>query len=179
MRHLPPTLPLWLAGALLLVLAQQPWWQVSWAATATAGAGSGSLSGTAATGGLAQAIALVALAGAAATLVLRRVGRRTVGVLLALAHTGAAALGFAHPRPGEDAVREALGAAWLADAWRIVPSVWPWAYGACAVIGVLGALLLVARPVAESSRSVRGPAAQVEDSLASWKAMDEGLDPTD
>lgn len=177
MRRLPPTLPAWLVGALLLAVAQQPWWQVSW--DATGGAGSGSLTGTVATGGLAQALALVALAGAAATLVLRRAGRRTVGVLLALAHAGAAALGFAQPRPSDDAVRDALGAASLADAWQLDSTAWSWAYGVCGALGVLAAVLLVARPVSESSRSVRGAAAQVEESLSSWKAMDEGLDPTE
>lgn len=177
MNRLPPTLPLWVTSVLALVLAQQPWWRVSW--DGASGAGSATLSGVAGTSGLAQALALVALAGAAATLVLGRVGRRVVGVLLGLVHIGVASLGGLRPDPGPDAVREALGAASLTDAWHLAGTPWGWAYGAAGVLGVVGAIALVARPVADSSRSVRASALQVEDSLASWKAMDEGLDPTE
>lgn len=177
MRRVPPTLPAWLAGGLLLVLAQQPWWQVSWAGST--GPGTATLTGEVATGGLAQALAFVALAGAAATLVLRRPGRRVVGVLLGLAHLAATVIGLLHPEPGADAVRDALGAASLAGSWQVAATALPWAYGATGLAGVAGAGWLLWRPVAESSRSVRAPAAEVADSLASWKAMDEGQDPTD
>lgn len=177
MSRVPPTLPAWLAGALALVLAQQAWWQVEGAGAG--GVGWTPVTGVAATGGLAQALGLVALAGAAVTLVLRRVGRRAVGVLLAVTYAGVAALGFLHPRPTPDAVREVLGAASLADDWQLTATPWPWAYGAAGVLGVVAAGVLVARPVSDSSRSVRASAGRVEDSLASWKAMDEGLDPTE
>ena len=178
MSRVPPTLGVWLAGALLLVLAHQPWWTVAWQGSG-AGTGESPLTGVQSSGGLAQALALVGLAGAASTLVLGRAGRRAVGVLLAVTHACAAALGVLHPTPAPDAVRDALGAAALAGSWESAATVWPWGYAAVGVCGVLASALLVARPVADSSRPVRGTGVQLADSLASWKAMDEGLDPTE
>lgn len=168
----PPTAPAWVASVLALVVAQQPWWQVSSALGAVP------LTGVAASGGLAQALSLVALAGAAVTLVLRHVGRRIAGLAIGAAHAGVAVLGFAHPRPSSETVSDALGAAGLAETWQLAMTPWPWAYGAIGVLGVVAGALLVLRPVAESSRSVRDTTAPVADSLASWKAMDEGIDPT-
>lgn len=160
------------AGLVALILAHQGWW------TVTAEGAVVSLTGAEASAGLAQALPVVALGGLLATLTLGSLGRRVVGVLVALAFGGVAALGLAHPAPSEAEVLDRLRTVSLADEFGLVAGWVPWAYAAAGVLGVLASAWLVAAPVTNASRSVRERPAQVADPADSWKAMDEGIDPT-
>lgn len=116
----------------------------------------GEATGVAATSGLAQALPLAALGGVLLTLTLAPPGRRAVGVLVALVAVGMVAVGVQQPSAG-----------------------WALAYAAAGLIAAASAGLLAAKPGVTRRTVVPSPRAPVEDSLASWKAMDEGLDPTE
>ncbi|WP_052462467.1 Trp biosynthesis-associated membrane protein [Nigerium massiliense] len=172
---LGPVPALWTTGALAFVVALQPWWRIA----ADGGAVTASLTGTAATGGLAQALALVCLGGILVTLTLRSTGRRVIGVLLALTYAGVAVLGAVHPRPSAGAIEEALRTMTFAPAQSVTETAWPWAYAVIGVAGVAASLWLLRRPGRpDRPRGVRDEGEPLDDSLASWKAMDAGVDPT-
>lgn len=170
-----PAFWLVVAGLAALFAATRPWWHVGW------GAASGE--GTVDLVGSQVSPASVVLPGAllGGTLLLmtlRATGRRVVAVLLGLLAGGMVTIGVLNPRPDAASVAEVLATRTVAEATRLDAAGAPWAFAAAGVVGLAAAAWLFARPVADSSRPVRRSAVEVEDSLASWKAMDDGLDPT-
>ncbi len=175
-------------SAAALVAGAQPWWRAR---------GDGvdvGIAGTAATGGLCQALAIVAAAGTALLLVLGRRGRRIVGVLLALAGGAATSLGAAHPRPAPGLVRTEVRAVSLADQFAVTATAWPWFYAAAGVAIAAGGVVVVrtahrwrgrgSRFQAGASYAPANPEIETRDldsadPGALWRAMDAGGDPTD
>ena len=98
-----------IGGALALVGSAQPWWR------ATGGGVVLRLSGTQATGGLSQALAIVALAGTLLMLALRTRGRRVIGALLVLVGVGLAVVGGLGLQPSADAIGSQVHEVSLAD----------------------------------------------------------------
>lgn len=103
------------------------------------------------------------LAGLLLTWMLGRAGRRVVAVLLGVLGAAMAGAGVAAALPGA----EASASPWAA-----------WAYAALGVAAVAASVWLAANP-GERRHAVSPARAEVADTLASWKAMDAGLDPTD
>jgi uncharacterized membrane protein (TIGR02234 family) len=173
-----------LGGLLALVCTAQPWWRA---------AGDGAdvaFTGTDATTGLSQALAVVALAGTLLVLVLRAKGRRIVAVLLAAVGAGLALVGALRVPPGSDTVRSRIREVSLVDQYALSPTGWPWVFAAAGVLVLLGAAgLLVGAPHWSSSatrfeRSTSAAEGAVtaadlsDDPAAVWKALDAGIDPT-
>ena len=175
-------------GAVLAVVAgSRAWWRAAGTGVSVA------FTGTEATGGLAQALALVALAGVLLTLVLRSRGRRVLGVLLLLAGTGALVLGLLRPRPASGAVRTRVLEVSLADSFALTGTAWPYAYALAGLLVVAAAVLMTLTAGRWPSRTARferagaGPdrGAEVaadlgheDDPAALWRLLDAGVDPT-
>jgi uncharacterized membrane protein (TIGR02234 family) len=169
-----------LVGGLLAVVATaQPWWRAS---------GAGALvtfKGTDATGGLSQALAVVALAGTGLVLTLRVRGRQVLGALLVLDGAGLIVVGALRSRPSAEAVRAKLSQITLADHYALSSTSWPWLFVAGGVLvtgGAIALLLGAARWPIRTARFQRADSASAqlpdEDPAALWKALDAGLDPT-
>lgn len=178
-------------GAVLaLVSASRAWWRA-------AGAGvSVTFTGSAATGGLAQALGLVVLAGALLGLALKSRGRRVLGVLLVLTGAGGVVLGLTRPRPASGTVRSRVLEVSLADQFALVGTGWPYVYGAAGllVVAAAGVMALTARRwpsrAARFERPVAGQPGQTlrtdasvdagreDDPAALWRLLDAGVDPT-
>jgi uncharacterized membrane protein (TIGR02234 family) len=168
-----------IGGALALIGSGQPWWRAS---------GEGVVlrfSGTQATGGLSQALAIVVLAGTFLMLALRTRGRRVVGVLLVLVGVELAVVGGLGLRPSADAISSQIHEVSLADTLQLTATVWPWVFAVSGVLVTVGAVLTMITAGSWPSRSDRFrpgssrsevPAAQ--DPAELWKAMDAGFDPT-
>jgi uncharacterized membrane protein (TIGR02234 family) len=166
-----------IGGALALIGSGQPWWRA---------AGEGvvlKFSGTQATGGLSQALAIVALAGTLLMLALRTRGRRIIGALLVLVGVGLAVVGGLGVRPSADAIGSQVHGVSLPD--TLSATVWPWIFVASGVLVAVGAVLTMITAGTWPSRSDRfrpgssrseGPAS--DDPAELWKAMDAGVDPT-
>jgi uncharacterized membrane protein (TIGR02234 family) len=164
-------------AAVALIGSGQPWWRA---------AGEGvvlKFSGTQATGGLSQALAIVALAGTLLMLALRTRGRRIIGALLVLVGVGLAVVGGLGVRPSIDAIGSQVHGVSLPDA--LSATVWPWIFVASGVLVAVGAVLTMITAGTWPSRSDRfrpgssrseGPAS--DDPAELWKAMDAGVDPT-
>jgi uncharacterized membrane protein (TIGR02234 family) len=164
-------------GAVALIGSGQPWWRA---------AGEGvvlKFSGTQATGGLSQALAVVALAGTLLMLALRTRGRRIIGALLVLVGVGLAVVGGLGVRPSADAIGSQVHGVSLPD--TLSATVWPWIFVASGVLVAVGAVLTMITAGTWPSRSDRfrpgssrseGPAS--DDPAELWKAMDAGVDPT-
>jgi uncharacterized membrane protein (TIGR02234 family) len=164
-------------GAVALIGSGQPWWRA---------AGEGvvlKFSGTQATGGLSQALAIVALAGTLLMLALRTRGRRIIGALLVLVGVGLAVVGGLGVRPSADAIGSQVHGVSLPD--TLSATVWPWIFVASGVLVAVGAVLTMITAGTWPSRSDRfrpgssrseGPAS--DDPAELWKAMDAGVDPT-
>lgn len=165
-----------LAGLALAGLAD--WWEVRWAEGMTAGGAAG-LSGVTGTGGLAGILPGVVLAAMLATLTLGTVGRRGVGLVAAAAGLGMAALGFAGADPSEAVVAHHVVVATLGGDWVLTRLGAPIAYGVVGLLVAAASGWLVARPPLRRARGVREASGDVTDPLDSWKAMDDGHDPTD
>ena len=167
-----------LGSALALVGGAQPWWRAT---------GEGVVlrfTGTQATGGLSQALAIVALAGTLLMLALRTRGRRVVGALLLLVGVGLAMLGGLGLQPNADAVGSEVHGVGLA-AFQLSATVWPWVFAVSgALVAIGGALTMITAGTwpARSNRFQPGQSkAEVpasEDPAELWKAMDSGADPT-
>ncbi len=170
------------SAALLLVAAGRTWATLALPRAGLPSAGAAVTGRELAPVGVAAGI--LALAGAAALLAARRLGRLAVGVVLAVA--GAAVLSFVRLDPAPAARRWA--AARFGDSEQapgVVTSAWP----AVALVG--GALLLAAgtlaairgrRWAAMSSRYERAPATAPSSgagAVSAWDALDRGVDPTD
>lgn len=167
-------------GGVAVVSAAQPWWRA---------VGQNVLvrfSGVEATGGLAQALAVVALAGTLLILVLRRRGRRIVGVILVLVGAGIAAVGAIRQRPNADAVRTQVREISLVDQFAVDPTGWSWAFAvAGALVALGGALAVVTAPRwpgradrFERTVGTARPVVATDDAAEVWRAMDAGMDPT-
>ncbi|MFI6630340.1 Trp biosynthesis-associated membrane protein [Nonomuraea fuscirosea] len=134
--------------------------------------------------------ALAGLAGVVAVLAAKGLGRRVVGVLLALCGVAAAAGTWT-------ALDDAGVTGWLRERnvlhgvtdlpWEPV-AWWPVVSGAGAVLMIAGGAVAVVRASAWSGMSARydrerrppaGAEAQVADDRALWDALDRGDDPTD
>lgn len=180
MRSRPLALGGLAVGAVLaLVAASRAWWRA-------AGTGvSVSFPGTEATGGLAQALALVVLAGALLGLVVRSRGRRVLGVLLALAGAGVVVLGVLRPRPSSSTVQSRVLQVSLADQFALVGTPWPYVYAAAGALVLAAAVLMTATAARWPTRAARferspGAAAAVDpdDPATLWRSLDAGVDPT-
>jgi uncharacterized membrane protein (TIGR02234 family) len=166
-------------GALALVASAQPWWR------ATGGGVALSLSGTQATGGLSQALAIVALAGTLLMLATRTRGRRVIGALLLLVGLGLALVGGLGLQPSADAVGSEVSEVSLADTFRFRATVWPWIYAVSGALVTIGAVLTIITAGTWPARSDRfqpgsskAEVAASEDPAELWKALDAGVDPT-
>ena len=176
-RALAPGL---LGGVLALVTGAQPWWRATGEGVAVA------FTGTETTAGLAQALAVVALAGWLLVLVLRTRGRQVVAVLLGLAGAGIAVLGALRPEPSASAVRTQVREVSLADQFALGSTGWAYGYAATGLLVLAGAVLVLTTAPRWPSRADRfrrdAPAATAtsatDDPAAVWRAQDAGLDPT-
>ena len=72
-----------------------------------------------------------------------------------------------------------IEAATLGGAWSLTPTASPIAYGVVGLLVAAAALWLVVRPPVRRVRTAGGASGDVTDPLASWKAMDDGQDPTE
>jgi uncharacterized membrane protein (TIGR02234 family) len=168
-----------IGGALGLVASAQPWWRA---------VGEGvdvRLSGTQATGGLSQVLAIVALAGTLLLLALQTRGRRVVGALLVLVGGGLAVVGVLQLQPNAEAVRSQVRAVSLTDAFQMSATVWPWIFVFAGLLVVTGAAWTMITADTWPSGSERFRAGQTKSEIATrddpaelWKAMDAGVDPT-
>ena len=167
-----------LAGAALALIASaQPWWR---------GLGDGTgvkVTGSQATGGLSQALAIVALAATLLMLALRSRGRRVVAALLLLFGVGTALTGGFWLQPRPNAVRGQLGHAGVFDDLGLTATAWPWLYALAGVLIAAGAVLTMIFAASwpnGSDRFEKGPGKvqASEDPAELWKAMDAGVDPT-
>jgi uncharacterized membrane protein (TIGR02234 family) len=166
-------------GALALVASAQPWWR---------GDGHGAavkFTGGQATGGLSQALGIVALAGTLLLLALRSRGRRVVAALLLLIGVGVALVGGIWLQPRPDAVRGQLGHISMPDSFQLTATVWPWVFAVTGVLIVGGAavtMITAGSWPAGSDRFQTGSgsvqAAMSDETAELWKAMDAGVDPT-
>ena len=166
-----------IGGALALIGSGQPWWRA---------AGEGvvlKFSGTQATGGLSQALAVVALAGTLLMLALRTRGRRIIGALLVLVGAGLAVVGGLGLRPSADAIGSQVHEVTMAD--TLSATVWPWIFLGSGVLITIGAVLTMITAGTWPSRSDRfrpGSGSSEDpdsgDPTELWKAMDAGVDPT-
>jgi uncharacterized membrane protein (TIGR02234 family) len=165
-------------GAVALIGSGQPWWRA---------AGEGvvlKFSGTQATGGLSQALAIVALAGTLLMLALRNRGRRIIGALLVLVGVGLAGVGGGlGMRPSADAIGSQVHGVSLAD--TLSATIWPWIFVVSGVLVTVGAMLTMITAGTWPSRSdrfrpgsSRSEAPASDDPAELWKAMDAGVDPT-
>lgn len=133
------------------------------------------------------ALGLVALAGAAALLATRRVGRQVVGALLLLAGGGTAVLAAAASLDAREAL-PALTAAGVdpATVTSLEPTPWSVPAGLGGLLVGAAGLLTAARGRSWAALSGRydapGAAAQrrrrVDPDAADWEALDRGEDPT-
>lgn len=178
-------------GAVLaLVAGSRGWWRA-------AGTGiSVSFTGTESTGGLAQALALVVLAGVLLALVLKSRGRRVLGVLLLLTGAGVVVLGLTRSRPSTATVQSRVLAVSLADQFALLGTPWPYVYAfaGLVVLGAAGTMALTARrwpsrtarferpgalgpgQTAPAAVAATGPGS--DDPAALWRLLDAGVDPT-
>jgi len=168
-----------LGGILGLISSAQPWWRAS---------GEGVLvkfTGTQVTGGLSQALAIVALAGTLLMLVLQARGRRVIGAVLLLVGLGFVLTGTLRLQPSADAVRSQVREVSLVDAFQLSVTAWPWIFALSGVVIVTGAVVTMITATHWPARSERFQAGQVagrptnsDDPAELWKAMDAGADPT-
>jgi uncharacterized membrane protein (TIGR02234 family) len=166
-----------IGGALALIGSGQPWWR-------TAGEGVVlKFSGTQATAGLSQALAIVALAGTLLMLALRTRGRRIIGSLLVLVGVGLAVVGGLGSRPSADAIGGQVSQVSPAD--TLSATAWPWIFVGSGVLITIGAVLTMITAGTWPSRSDRfrpgsGKSEDPDsgDPAELWKAMDAGVDPT-
>ena len=170
---------LFIGGASALVASQQPWWRATGEGVVL------SASGTEATGGLSQALAIVALAGTLLMLALQTRGRRMTGGLLLLVGVGVAVVGVRAFQPSADALRGEAREMSLAERFDLSVTAWPWAFAAAGVLVAGAAVLTMITAGTWAARSDRfQPASGKAKILASdepvelWKALDAGVDPT-
>lgn len=167
-------------GALALIASAQPWWRAVAAEGLVV-----KITGTQATGGLSQALAVVALAGTLLLLALRGNGRLIVGALLLLVGVGLVLAGGLRMQPSPGALRSQVREVSLADAFSLSATAWPWIFAFSGVLVTVGAAttMITAKNWASRSDRFQPGRSQVSPSGSDdpgelWKAMDAGLDPT-
>lgn len=144
-----------------------------------AGTGTIPLAGSAGTGGLTVTLPAVACAALLATLTLGATGRRIMGVLVALAGAGMAWAGASGLQPSAETLDQLVRQQTLASEVTLAATWQPWAYAVVAVaLTACGVWLAVRPPVLRRRPDAPRAEAELADSLSSWKAMDEGRDPT-
>ena len=170
---------LFIGCALALVASGQPWWRATGEGVALR------VSGTQATGGLSQALAIVGLAGTLLMLALQARGRRITGGLLLLVGVGLAVVGGLGLQPSADAVRGQAHEVTLAETFDLSVTVWPWVFTASGVLVVAAAVLTMITAGTWAARSDRfqpapgnAEALAPEDPAELWNALDAGVDPT-
>jgi len=146
------------------------------------------------TTGLPGALALVGLASAVAVFAVRGVGRRLVGLLLALAGAGTvvAAVGAATGTAALDRKADTAVGISRAAVGAVGHTAWPWAVVVGGLLLVLAGLLVVARgrdwpgmssryeaPAGRSVVPSTASASRAETPADLWKALDRGEDPTE
>ena len=181
MRTRPLALGGLAAGGLLgVVAASQPWWRATGDGVAV------TFSGSEATAGLSQALAIVVLAGWVLILVLRAAGRRILGLVLTLAGAGMLVTGVWRPRPSAEAVLTQVREVSLIDQVALQATAWPWLYALAGLL-VAGAAVLVLLTAARWPQRVdrferTGPGSEAlspdADPAEVWRALDAGVDPT-
>ncbi len=185
MRSRPLALGGLAVGAVLaLVAGSRAWWRASGTGVSVG------FTGTTTTAGLAQALALVVLAGALLGLVLKARGRRVLGVLLALAGAGAVVVGVSRPRPASGTVQSRVLEVSLADQFALVGTAWPFVYAAAGALVLAAAVLMAVTAPRWPARAARferpgqegqagsTPVARSDDPATLWRSLDRGLDPT-
>ena len=171
-REMIAVLAVVLVGAALVLLAgTQPWASVPGADVTEPTSVEAALKGSAISPG-ARALGLVGLAGIVALLATRRMGRRVVGVLLALAGLATCALSlFWSVDPP----------ALLGDASATVDrTFWSWVSVAGGVLVLLGGVLAAIRSSRWPAMGSRydAPARTKSKDEDPWAALDRGEDPT-
>jgi uncharacterized membrane protein (TIGR02234 family) len=166
-------------GVLALMSSAQPWWRATGEGVVV------KFTGSQVTGGLSQALGIVALAGTLLMLVLQVRGRRLVAAMLFLVGVGLVLAGALRLRPSADAVRSQVREISLVDAFQLSLTAWPWLFILSGALIVSGATLTMITAARWPSRSRSfGPAPRVgepvnaDDPAELWKAMDAGTDPT-
>jgi uncharacterized membrane protein (TIGR02234 family) len=168
-----------IGGLLALVGSAQPWWRADGQGVVV------KLTGTQATTGLSQTLAIVALVGTLLLLVLRTRGRRVIGALLLLVGAAIAIVGAVRLRPSAEAVRSHVREVSLTDAFQLTATVWPWVFALSGVLvaggGVLTMITVPEWPSASDRFQIglaKPDGSGPDDSAELWKAMDAGVDPT-
>jgi uncharacterized membrane protein (TIGR02234 family) len=168
-----------IGGALALVSGAQPWWRAVGEGVVV------KFSGIQATGGLSQALAIVALAGTLLLLVLRTRGRHIVGALLFLVGAALAVLGGFRLQPSADAIRSQVRQVSLADASQLSATAWPWVFALSGVLVAGGAVVTMitagtwpSAPDRFEAGLAKPEGSASDDPAELWKAMDAGVDPT-
>ena len=168
-----------IGGAMAMFGTSQPWWRAASEGVVVR------FSGTEATGGLSQALAIVALAGTLLMLALRTRGRRLIGALLLLVGVTIATVGGFRRQPSVDTIRTEVREVSLADAFQVDATVWPWVFAVSGVLVAVGAALtmITARTWPSGSNRFQAGTSNAEVSTSDdpaelWKAMDAGVDPT-
>lgn len=166
-------------GVLALMSSAQPWWRATGEGVVV------KFTGTQVTGGLSQALGIVALAGTLLMLVLQVRGRRVVAAMLLVVGVGLVLAGALRLQPSADAVRSQVREISLVDAFQLSLTAWPWLFilsGALIVSGAALAMITAARwPSRLRSFSPApsvGEPVNADDPAELWKAMDAGADPT-
>jgi uncharacterized membrane protein (TIGR02234 family) len=168
-------------GALALIASGQPWWRGVEDGASVNGAGL-KFTGSQATGGLSQALAIVALAGTLLMLVLRSRGRRILGAVLLLVGIAVTLVGALWMQPRPDAVRSQLAHVGVLNTVGLTATAWPWLFALAGPLMATGAALVMITAAGWPAGSHRfQPDAQLtrsEEPAELWKAMDAGVDPT-
>lgn len=170
-------------GLLALVASAQPWWRATGNATDIA------LRGTEVTGGLSQALGVVALAGVLLALSLQARGRRVLAGLLGLTGLGMVVVGGLRLRPSADVVRTRVRHVTLADQFALDGTAWPEVYAVAGVLVLAGSALLAVgagrwpRRTPRFDRTTPAAASPVPvdlnaDPARAWQTLDAGGDPT-
>ncbi len=172
-----PRVTLGIAAVAAFGASLATWWDLAW--SDALGGSSAPVAGAAGTGGLAQVLPVAALGGLLLTLTLGPLGRRIVGVCAALIFAGMVAVGVGALAPAVEPLIAATPLAALAQGATAQPTGWVWAYLAASAVGALASCWLVAVPGARRRPDAGASSPAITDTLSSWKAMDDGLDPTD
>ena len=159
-----------IGGALALVASAQPWWR------ATGDGAAVRFTGTEATGGLSQALAIVALAGTLLMLALRTRGRRVVGALLVFVGLGLPSSEYCDcgPAPTPFASRCARSA-WPTHS-RLTTTAWPWIFAFAGVLIAVGGVVTMITAARWPSRSDRFRAPAEPDSSCHVRRLRRALE---
>lgn len=164
---------------LALMSSAQPWWRATGEGVVV------KFTGTQVTGGLSQALGIVALAGTLLMLVLQVRGCRVVAAMLLVVGVGLVLAGALRLQPSADAVRSQVREISLVDAFQLSLTAWPWLFILSGALIVSGAALTMITAARWPSRSRSfspapsvGEPVNADDPAELWKAMDAGADPT-